>query len=844
MRRRSLMLSSLAVLGALIASAVAWGWAASAEKKPVESFLPANSAFYIGWDGTKHHQETWEKTVAYEVLEKSGFVSTLVKIGFSYIPPEYAKGSSLAHDLLGNITQKGFSLSVAPTKESDVPLIVLVLQDAAGFAPVLEPHLAHLFGDAGKTESVTLHGRKVTRCQVSQKEGLEIGWWADGGHLVAAFGKNAVESVLNVADGKAPSITSSANWRKYHEDRSEFDPAFCGWLDMAAVKARYGDNVIRPKTDTESQLTVGQLLKIAGVDRMGSAVARFGFQDRATITRISVEAPAPRTGVLALLNQRAMTLNEIPPLPKEIKTLIAGSFDWSVAYDDLVKLARDIADAVKNNGSAQVDGFLQNLPNIVGFDLKHDLFDALGTVHCFYNDSAAAIPGGLGFGLTIQVKDADKLKKTLATAFDRLQAMFPNGFAIANEERQGRPVWLLTLGALPIHPAIAVDKKWLVVALSPQSAESSLLRIDGKLDPWKPSPEEQAALDAVPKNFQVLCLSDPRPTYSSIVTFLPLILSGIEQAMQQNQPQGAPGRRSGRRMALLSELPPAEVLTRSMFPNAYAWTVDDHGLEAKSRESAPTIVGPTGVAVTAIGVALLLPAVQAAREAARRTQSRNNMKQIMLALHNYHDAFAHFPAGTHSNKELKPPKRLSWMADLLPYFEGVTIHNMIDFNKAWDDPVNRKAIESQIPTFLNPSADQTAKAVFPVTNYIGFAGVGADGPDLPVTSPRAGCFGYDRVTRIRDITDGTSNTVMISESSRNPGPWAAGGRPTLRALTAEPSINGPDGIGDSHPGGCLMGLADGSVRFISEKIEPKVMKSLVTINGLETIDWQKLEAAP
>jgi len=334
-------------------------------------------------------------------------------------------------------------------------------------------------------------------------------------------------------------------------------------------------------------------------------------------------------------------------------------------------------------------------------------------VHCLYNDSAAAIRAGLGFGLVIQIKDADKLKKTLAAAFDRLQANFPNGFAVTTEERQGRPVWLLTLGAAPIHPAIAVDKKWLVVGLSPQSIESSLLRFDGKLEAWKPSPEEQTALDAVPKKFQMLCLSDPRPTYSSIVTFLPLILSAVDQAIPQNQPQGGPARRSGRRMALLSELPPADVLTRSMFPNAYAWTVDDHGLEAKSRESAPTIVGPTGVAVGAIGVALLLPAVQAAREAARRTQSRNNMKQIMLALYNYLDAKGAFPSGTHPNKELKPPKRLSWMADVLPYLELANVHKQIDFSKAWDDPANRKAIDTRIETFLNPSADQTAQTVFP-----------------------------------------------------------------------------------------------------------------------------------
>ena len=122
-----------------------------------------------------------------------------------------------------------------------------------------------------------------------------------------------------------------------------------------------------------------------------------------------------------------------------------------------------------------------------------------------------------------------------------------------------------------------------------------------------------------------------------------------------------------------------------------------------------------------------------------------------------------------------------------------------------------------------------------MTNYVGLAGLGPDGPTLPVTSPKAGCFAYDRVTRIRDITDGLSNTAMISESSTNAGPWAAGGRPTIRSLTKQPYINGPDGVGDSHPGGCLIGLADGSVHFFSDKVDPQLMEALMTINGGETV---------
>jgi hypothetical protein len=834
MRRHWILFGSISGICAVVASAVAIGWAASDEKKGVESFLPADSVFYVGWDGTARHKEAWEKTAAYDSLEKSGLLGTLTKIALSYVPAEHRADADAVRDVVKSIAQKGFSVSLSLPKGTNIPLIVLVLQDAGGLEPALGARLPQLFGDSAKFESLMVRGRKVTRVRPTEHEDIELGWWAEGGHLVAVFGKGGIESVMDVADGKSPAISTSAHWKKYREDRKDFNPAFCGWLDVAGLKNRYSTFVVREKSEKESQLTVGQLMEVFGVDRMGSIVCRCGFRDQALVSDFLVEAPAPRTGLMALLDQRAITLAEIPPLAKDTNTFVLCSFDWSKTYDVIAKLARDIGNTVSVNGAAQVDGFISQLPVLLGFDLKRDLFDSLGDVLCVYNDSSAAIPGGFGFGLAIQVKDAEKLKKTLQTAFDRLQAQFPNGLTVTRDEHLGREVSVVGIGPLPIRPALCVDKQWLFVGLSPQAVQSSLLRIDGKLDAWKPSTDQQTALDAVPKKFQMLTLSDPRPTYTAIVTFLPFVLTGIDQAMPAQGP-GQTKRNSGKRVALLSELPPPDVLTRSMFPNSSAWTVDDRGLHGKSRESAPGLVGAGGIAVSAFAVALLLPAVQAAREAARRTQSKNNMKQLMLALHNYNDVNSAFPAGTHPNKDLKPAKRLSWLVDILPYVELKPVYDQIVFAKAWDDPANRQPVMTPINLFLNPSAPQK-KSVYPVTNYVGLAGLGADGPTLPVTSPKAGCFAYDRVTRIRDITDGMSNTAMISEISKDEGSWAAGGRPTIRPLTTQPYIDGPDGIGGSHPEGGLIGLADGSVRFFSKNVDPKVMEAVVTIHGGEIVD--------
>jgi prepilin-type processing-associated H-X9-DG protein len=85
------------------------------------------------------------------------------------------------------------------------------------------------------------------------------------------------------------------------------------------------------------------------------------------------------------------------------------------------------------------------------------------------------------------------------------------------------------------------------------------------------------------------------------------------------------------------------------------------------------------------------------------------------------------------------------------------------------------------------------------------------------------------------VTDGFSNTIGVTEASQGYGSWGAGGKSTLRSLTRKPYINGPDGIGSPFPGGLNVLMLDGSVRFLSENIDPEVMEALVTIHGGEVI---------
>jgi len=211
-------------------------------------------------------------------------------------------------------------------------------------------------------------------------------------------------------------------------------------------------------------------------------------------------------------------------------------------------------------------------------------------------------------------------------------------------------------------------------------------------------------------------------------------------------------------------------------------------------------------------VALLLPAVQAAREAARRMQCSNNIKQLALAVHNYADEYKQLPPAYTVDSE---GNRLhSWRTLLLPYLEQKPLYDKIDLSKPWDDPANAFLQGVDNPLFRCPSSNiAPGMTVYQVI-------------DDPTSA-----FPGSTSQRFANITDGTSNTLFVIESDEaNAVHWA---EPKDQSMSSYLSAKkGP------HASGRNVAMLDGSIQFIPNDTDPKILKGIATSQGGEIVDFQ------
>jgi prepilin-type N-terminal cleavage/methylation domain-containing protein len=242
------------------------------------------------------------------------------------------------------------------------------------------------------------------------------------------------------------------------------------------------------------------------------------------------------------------------------------------------------------------------------------------------------------------------------------------------------------------------------------------------------------------------------------------------------------------------------------------------------------------ISIIGVLVGLLLPAVQAAREAARKASCKNNLRQIGIALHNYHDSRRVLPAGCIQWRawNASPTRRqFAWSAMLLPFLEQQNLHQQIDWNAPYDAPENAAVAKIDLPIYLCP----TEPDFTPHKGLISYGGI--FGELLVDREQDDGLFVNERAFRFSDVLDGLSNTLAVSEDVGGPDREWINGR---NIFAVAHGINDPTAwVGDNeirsaHVGGAMMLFADARTLFVSETIDKPLLGKLITRAKQEIVE--------
>jgi len=224
-------------------------------------------------------------------------------------------------------------------------------------------------------------------------------------------------------------------------------------------------------------------------------------------------------------------------------------------------------------------------------------------------------------------------------------------------------------------------------------------------------------------------------------------------------------------------------------------------------------------------LALLLPAVPAAREAGRRMQCQNNMRNIVLAFHNYYDDHGHLPPAYTVDEDGKPLH--SWRVLILPYVEQSTLYEQIRLDEPWDSEHNRQFHEQVPIDFRCPSAPREVSQCS-VCLHIPVRVLG--GTSYSIIYGAETPFAGSQPKTMDEITGGISNTIFLVER-RIPVNWMD----PSREIPFEVAIKGVNvdamGISSYHPGGVSAAFGDGAVRFITDSIDNETLRKMLTVDG-------------
>jgi hypothetical protein len=645
-----------------------------------------------------------------------------------------------------------------------------------------------------------------------------VEWGIEGKYLIVGIGEGSADGIAAREKGTAP------KWLEAIRTRLKVErPAMVHYLNIkkivALVQASGGLGRGAPP----------QLFESLGISNLNSLASMSGLEGNGWTSNMLLGMDGPPSGIFALTGGDPLTAADLASIPKDATFALAARVDLERVYRGV----SSIAGKIEPRARLEMEQGIAEVENHLGIDLSRDIFKALGDTWCVY--SAPSEGGLLVTGLTIvaPIRDRDRLAK----AEERLRSMakaamgFPPGagnsferrpnVTISDFEFRGQQIHFLNFigEPIPVAPAWCLTDKEFIVSLSPQTIKAHLSRKagDGSL----------ADVPAVAK----LLHNSGGPTYvayadtaTTVRTLYPLLQFGFEAIASALQREGL--------QIDLSIFPSAAAVLPHLEPSvSTAMTAKDglfvtrHGTLPMEFESLPLVSLPFWF-YAARSEARRSPA-EARRSVsvqdfplmpgnAEKVQSTNNLKQIALAMLNFNSTYNAFPAAYNTSKDGKP--LLSWRVQILPYIEEGPLYGEFHLDEPWDSEHNKRLIP-RMPRIYAAPGSRAAKEF--KTNYLVPHGDGM-------------MFSDGKKTKLQEVTDGLSNTIMVVEASDDRAVvWT---KPDDYEVDLKKPMAGLVGL---RRGGFIAAFGDGSIHFLKDTIKPETLKALFTRAGGEFIDGRE-----
>ena len=568
---------------------------AYAQEAP-EQLLPATTQVYLRWDGVDAHRASYDKSGLGQMMQgdTGGFVASLygqLQDGLSALltvdqllggvaPDKLAKmqaDAAEASKLLSAVSKKGFILA-AEVRNVEGPewQVTLILPDA-GPKPGPLASALRLVASLSKLSVKDVKSGDFTAHSINA-DSIYTTWWQEGNHAIVAVGPDKPEDVLERLHGVKPQskerITLAQNpLFKRLKSFDKFETSARAFVDSAALV----------KLAASRSKEFDKLLKDLGLDGLKSLVFYSGFDGAAERGLVEWDMPAPRKGLLTLLNGKAFTMADVPPLPPDVISWSMTNFDTGAFYDVGLEAAENVAAIVAPEQVGKIKGYSKLADEALGVDLRKDLLDSLGDKVALYTSPSEG-PLALGQTLMLKVKNAKKLQESLDQAVKGIGKATGADVTLTKKTYHGvemREVHVAQQGFIFV-PSYVIYKDWLVIAPFPQQVQGYILRAKGELTAWKPDQRVKQSLADLPKEFISISYSDPRPSVKEILSIAPLIAGTANSFAPDSKFE-------------VGSLPNAQEATRHLFPNVSVTSDDGKTLRLETRASLQLPFDLTGI---------------------------------------------------------------------------------------------------------------------------------------------------------------------------------------------------------------------------------------------------------